>query len=135
MRPQRSGQPVHLVDHDDLDPLQRNVNHQPLQARPLDGAAREPAVVVASAGLPALTLLADDEGLARFALGIQRVEALLEPFLGGLACVDGAGQGVQFFSPKNAGPDHGVPVMERAIAVRLRQTWPSYSKPLWMTVT
>ena len=32
---------------------------------------------------PSLVLLADDEGLAGFALGVERVEVLLQPLLGG----------------------------------------------------
>ena len=39
---------------------------------------------------PALVALARDVGLAGLALGVQRVEVLLQPLLGGLAGVDGA---------------------------------------------
>ena len=35
-------------------------------------------------------LLAEDEGLACLALGMQGVKILLQPFFGGFACVDGA---------------------------------------------
>src|SRR5262249_26788334 len=62
-----------------------------LQGGPVHVAAGEAAVVVAvgQAG-PALGGLAADEGLARLALGVQGVELLLQPLLGGLARVDGA---------------------------------------------
>jgi len=51
----------------------------------------EPAVVVAvREGLPALPALAQDEGLGRFALCIERVEVLVQTLLGRLAGVDGA---------------------------------------------
>ena len=63
-----------------------------LQRRALHRAAGEAAVVVEVAHRdPALVLLAGDVGLAGLALGIERVELLLEPLLGGLAGVDGAG--------------------------------------------
>src|SRR5262249_58523001 len=57
----------------------------------------EAAVVVAGGqALPALVLLAGDERLGRFALGVQGVELLLQALLGALAGVDRAadqGQG------------------------------------------
>src|SRR5438876_7163569 len=54
-------------------------------------ATREPAIVVAgSCQCPALVTLAADVGLAGFALRLERVELLFEPFLGGFAGVDGA---------------------------------------------
>ena len=40
--------------------------------------------------MPAFMALARDEGLAGLALGMERVELLLEPFLGGFAGIDGA---------------------------------------------
>jgi hypothetical protein len=42
---------------------------------------------------PAFPALAADERLGRVALGVQRVERLLQPLLGGLARVDGASDG------------------------------------------
>src|SRR6266850_3541976 len=44
---QRPGQPVDFVDHHDVDPAGPDVGKQVLQCRPLHGAARETAVVVA----------------------------------------------------------------------------------------
>ena len=79
--------------------------------------------------------LADDEGLAGFALRVERVELLLEPLLGGFAGVDGATDGSasprplgrvlliagpagdghrtggRLITPKNRGPDHCTPVI------------------------
>src|SRR5437762_636631 len=50
-----------------------------------------PTIVIAGFGqYPALVALAADEGLAGFALRRQRIEFLLEPFLGGFAGVDRA---------------------------------------------
>src|SRR6267142_1906832 len=50
-----------------------------------------PAIIIAGPGqYPALVALAADVGLAGFALRLERVELLFEPFLGGFAGVDGA---------------------------------------------
>src|SRR5438477_11300009 len=86
---ERSGQPVDLVDdHDAAGP---DVAEQILQRRSLYITAREPAIVIARFGqYPALVALAADEGLAGFALRRERIELLLEPFLGGFAGVDRA---------------------------------------------
>ena len=65
---QRAGQPVNLVDDDDIDPASPDVGKQALECRPLDVAAREPAIIIAGPGqYPALVTLAGDVGLARFA--------------------------------------------------------------------
>src|SRR5258705_441544 len=57
----------------------------------LEIAAREPAIVIAvSRQQPTLVLLAANVGLAGFALRRERIEFLLEPFLGGFAGVDRA---------------------------------------------
>ena len=74
---------------------------------------------------PAFGALAGDIGLAGLALGMQAVELLLEPFLGGFPGVDGAAEladsrlghaRLPDFSPKKASPFHRVPVMARAMA-------------------
>jgi predicted dehydrogenase len=60
-----------------------------LERGSLQIAAGEPAIVITgSRQHPALVLLAADESLAGFALRRERVELLLEPFLGGFAGVD-----------------------------------------------
>ena len=65
-------QPVDLVDDDDVDPAGLDVGQQPLQRRPLQGAAGEAAVVVAVGHQhPALGALAGDVGLAGVALGVE----------------------------------------------------------------
>jgi hypothetical protein len=43
---ERAGQPVDLVDDDGIDRPARNISQQPLQGRPLQGAARETAIIV-----------------------------------------------------------------------------------------
>ncbi len=65
--------------------------------------------------------LAGDIGGAGLVLGVERVEVLIEPFVGRLPGVDGAadprfahGQ-ADLFRPKNRGPDHRAPVMVRVI--------------------
>ena len=62
-------------------------------AGPLQRAAGEAAVVVGLADQhPALGALAGDVGLAGLALGVQGVELLLQPFLGGFPGVDRAAE-------------------------------------------
>jgi len=67
-----------------------DIGEQSLQRRSFHVASREAAVVVAfGQASPALVDLAADESLGGLALGVQRVELLFQPFLGGLARVDG----------------------------------------------
>src|SRR5262249_10479014 len=67
------------------------VGQQALQRRSFHVATGEAAIVIAfgQAG-PALVSLAADESFGGLALGIQRVELLLQSFLGGLSSIDGA---------------------------------------------
>ena len=107
---ERAGQPVDLVDDDLVELAGLEVAHKPLQRRPLQRAAGEAAVVVAIRQQhPALGLLAGDEGGAGLALGIERVEVLLEPVLGRFAGVDAAADPRHLRSPrrKTADPTSG----------------------------
>ena len=115
---QRARQPVDLVDDDDLHLAGLDVGEQPLERRPLHGAAGEAAVVIEVAhGDPAGVLLARDVGLARLALRIERVELLLEPLLGGLAGVDGAGDAGHPSRLRNRCSRRGkLPARDQAIA-------------------
>jgi hypothetical protein len=88
---ERAGQPVDLVDNDDVDPSRPDIGEQALRRGSLEIAAREPAIVIAvSRQQPTLVLLAANVGLAGFALRRERIEFLLQPFLGGFAGVDRA---------------------------------------------
>ena len=88
---ERAGQPVHLVDHHEVEPAGADIAEQALQAGALQRAAREPAVVVAGGQRrPTLVALAADVGLAGLALRMEGVELLLEPLLRGLPGVDRA---------------------------------------------
>ena len=72
-----------------VDPTRRDVGEQPLQSGPIHRCAREPAVVITlRQAHPAFVPLAVDEGLASLALGLQRVEFLLEPLFGRFTSVD-----------------------------------------------
>ena len=83
--------PVDLVDDDRVDPPGVDIGEQALEGRAFQRAARDAAVIVhLRQGHPAGALLAENIGVTGLALGIQRVELLLEPLLGGLAGVDGA---------------------------------------------
>src|SRR4051794_5008453 len=69
----------------------RIIGEQALRRGSLEIAAREPAIVISvSRQQPTLVLLAANVGLAGFALRRERIEFLLEPFLGGFAGVDRA---------------------------------------------
>nr|WP_245818271.1 hypothetical protein [Roseomonas rosea] len=88
---QRAGEAVDFVENDQVGLAGADVSRELLQRRALEGAARETAIVVAGGERdPAFVTLAPDEGLAGVALGIEGVEGLLQPILGGLAGVDGA---------------------------------------------
>ena len=96
---ERAGQPVDLVDDDDVDPAGSDIVKQALQRGAFEIATGEPAIViVVSRQHPALVPLAADEGLAGFALRGERIEFLLEPFLGGFASVDRAAPAVRVSS-------------------------------------
>ncbi|NKA76334.1 hypothetical protein GO285_05304 [Ralstonia solanacearum] len=88
---QAAGQPVDLVDHNDVDQAALDVRQQTLQARPLHVAAGvRGIVVVVRHRNPALGTLTGDVGVTRVTLCIDRVEVLIEPFVRGLAGVDRA---------------------------------------------
>src|ERR1700746_1625075 len=80
---ERSGQPVDLVDDYDVDPAGSDIVKQTLKRGALDIAAGVSAILIAGSDqYPALVALAADEGFAGFALRGERIEFLLEPFLG-----------------------------------------------------
>src|SRR5207237_1167864 len=87
---QASGQPVDLVNDDDVDLPASDIIQQLLQARASHVPARPATVVILFVDqLPAFVRLAEDVRSTRFSLGIKAVECLLEPFLCRLASVDG----------------------------------------------
>jgi hypothetical protein len=85
---ERPAEAVDLVHDHAVDLVGFDVGHQPLQGGAVGVAAGEPAVVV-PVGVegPPLAGLAADVRLAGLPLGVERVELLLEPLLGGLAGV------------------------------------------------
>src|SRR5271165_1271649 len=88
---QLSRQPVYLVDNDGIDSFGGNVLKQAFKCRPFHVSAGEAAVVVFRGNrLPALMALAENIGFACLALGMERIERLLETFLGGFAGVNRA---------------------------------------------
>src|SRR5690606_30203470 len=87
----RARQPVDLVDHDHIDQTGIDILDETLEARALQRAAGEAAVIVAFAnGGPAFRLLTRHKGLASLALGVEAVELHVEPFLARLSGIDGA---------------------------------------------
>jgi hypothetical protein len=125
---ERARQPVDLVDHHHIHKPILDVGKETLQGRAFQRATGDAAIIILIAHQhPAFGALARHIGLAGFALGVQRVELLLQPFLGGFAGVDRAAQlanDIVFhadlpplrLSPKNTQPFHRVPVMARAMA-------------------
>ena len=102
----RTGEAVDFVDHHDVDLARLNVSEQRLQGRAFQGAAGDAAVVIAGFDQsPTLVGLAFDIGLGSLALGIERVEVLLQAVLGGFPRVDGAAKHLAFIS------SHCLPVM------------------------
>jgi hypothetical protein len=90
---ERAGQSVYFIDHHHIDEARCDIGQQALKSRPLHGAAGEPAVVVAGPNeLPALVGLALDIGFGGLTLGVEGVEVLFEPVLGGFAGIDRAPQ-------------------------------------------
>jgi hypothetical protein len=86
-----SRQAVDLVDHDDINQAVFDVGQKLLEAGAVQRPARDAAVVILIADQhPTLGALAGDIRLAGLSLGVERVELLLQPFLGRLARVDGA---------------------------------------------
>src|ERR1700730_2724354 len=80
---ERPRQPIDLVDNDDLNLAGLDVLQKPLERRPLHRPAGQASVVVHvgkcdPSGMP----LAHDVGLARLPLSIERIEFLLEAFVG-----------------------------------------------------
>ena len=87
----RPGQPVDFVDNDDLNLPGLDVLQKPLEGRPLHRTAGQAAVVVhVRKRDPAGMTLAHDVGLARFPLGVERIELLLEALVGRFSGVDRA---------------------------------------------
>ena len=90
---ERTGQPIDLVDDDDIDLTSRHGVEQRLQSRAVQTAAGIAAVVVAAGDKrPSFMGLAADIGGAGLALGVEGVEVLLEALVGGDAGVDRASQ-------------------------------------------
>src|SRR5262249_28687843 len=86
---------VDFVDEYDIDLAGDNVLQESLQRGPVQVAAAKAAVIVALGQTdPALVLLAGKVRLCGFPLCIERVEFLLQAFLGGLAGVHGTAHGL-----------------------------------------
>jgi hypothetical protein len=88
---QAAREAVDFVDDHGIDLPRFDVDHQTAQPGPFHVAARVAAVVVSVVdGNPALMPLAGNKGQARITLCFEAVVFLVEPFISGLAGVDGA---------------------------------------------
>lgn len=131
MSGERAGGPVDLVDHHYIDPLGPDGGKPKLQGESIERAAREPAIVITLAQQgPALVRLTLDVCSRGLALGIERVELLLQIVVGRDPGVDGTpqplalpalgrtsrslGSATLVRRPKKRRPFQRVPVMARA---------------------
>jgi hypothetical protein len=90
---QRSGQPVHLVDDDDIDLPAAEVAKQLLQGRAVQRGPGQSAIIVPCPDQPpALVGLALDIGLASLSLCVERIELEVEIMFGRFAGVDCAAE-------------------------------------------
>jgi hypothetical protein len=128
---QGTGQAVDFIDDDNIDPAVADVGQQSLECGALGRATGVAAVIVAGADQgPAVMGLAADIGLRCLVLGIEGIELLIESGLGRDPGVDRTADSFGRFachvrfsarrSPKKRGPDQRVPVMAKAISLRLR---------------
>src|SRR4029077_18847964 len=113
---ERSSQPVDLIDHHDIDLAGADIGKQSSESWPLQGTAREPPVIIVGPESPALMGLALDISFCRLALGIERVEVLLEAVLGRLPGVNRAAEGFALVSR------HGAPLGSASSARACRRS-------------
>jgi hypothetical protein len=122
----RPCEPVDLVDCNNIDLFCFHVCEQGLQAGSLKGAARVSAIIVSpSDKRPAFGRLAFDVCRAGLALGIERIEFLIQSLVCRFARVYSAPKSLHAdradsTNPKNAGPDQRVPVISRATSLSER---------------
>ena len=87
---ERAGQPINLVDHHDVDAARGDIGEQLLKPGTLHAATGiAPVIIAGGQGPPAYACLTLDIGLTGLILGIEAVEALIKPFFGAFAGIDG----------------------------------------------
>jgi hypothetical protein len=88
---QRSGEAIDLIDDDHVDPFGLHLQEELLQCGTLYRSTGKAAVVIAGSNQrPTLMGLALDVGFGSFPLGVEGVELLLQPRVGGDPSVDRA---------------------------------------------
>lgn len=123
---QRAAQSVDLVDDHAIHLAGFDVRQQLPERWTIHIAAGEATVVITiRKALPAFVTLADDVRFARFTLGVERVELLVESFFRRLPGVDRtandvAGRFVTFAS----GPSHRAPTLPSRKKWNPLQCWP-----------
>ena len=136
---QRAAEAIDFIDKDAIDLPHFDLHQQFSESRPVHAGSAETAIVITlGQHRPSRLTLAQDISLRRFALRLQGVEFLFEPFLGRLTGIDGAPENggclvhqnrAPLFSPKKANPFHRVPVTFQAMELRVSYVLPSNSKP------
>src|SRR5262249_39957247 len=120
---------IHFITDHTVDLAGLDVGQQTPQRWSFHVSARESTVVIAVGQAdPALVGLTADEGFGRLALRVQRVELLVRPFLGRLACIDGATYQRQRGCGILAGAVH-------AFSLLLRQSRKKRKPLQWLSVT
>src|SRR5271165_582858 len=90
---ERPGQPVDLVDHDDVHFAGPDLCEKLLQGRAVKGGTGKRAVIIVPADqVPAFVRLALDIGLTSLALGVEGIELEVQIMLGGFSRVDRAAE-------------------------------------------
>ena len=125
---ERSGQPIDLINDDDVDPSGLNIDEQFLQSRPIHRAAGKSAIVVTIPDQPpALVSLALDVSLGRLTLSVEGIEVLLKPLVGRDARVDRTSQaplGCQILHRGGFPGDAPCSVLAPALASPFRRSLP-----------
>src|SRR5450631_1700261 len=85
---ERPCQPIHLINHDSIDPPISNDLGQLLQSRPIHAAPGETAIVETIVqGYPTFMSLTFDICLTGLTLRVKRIEVLLHSVIARYACV------------------------------------------------
>src|SRR5262249_16077891 len=137
---QRTGQPVNFVDHHRLNLAGPDVGHQTLECGAFEITSGISAVIVfRRQQAPALVPLTLDVAFGRLAVGMQRIELLLQtPPPRTCGCRPRTNEWLPYWPslrtsavrpcplrrPKKAGPFQRVPVISRATWERLPKTLP-----------
>jgi hypothetical protein len=120
------GQPIDLIDDDDVDPSGLHIGQKLLQRWPLHRPAREAAVVIVIPNQsPALMRLALNVGLTRLPLGVEGVEILFEALICRDARIDRAAFGRVILQSDASLADAPFALQEAVLSLLFRRSAPA----------